>query len=528
MRSPRRALIERLRDRGDDTHRYIDCAVQLRVYRRGKGGDAVPCELLPRAFGGVYDRFAAQYIAGRRPEKIHELKIHQGQLPLFAEIGTARRRILALGAPGGGKTKGIAAVAVALSVRRANSLGGVIAPTQQSLGIIRGKILELLEPAGFVAEVSPGRNEIRLVNGTVLQFRGAARKSAATGSPIAGHDWHFAVEDEQNAIDDDALREVDARGRITANYQVFSSATNEALHQFQTRLQKYDANPQYVVHRFSGPDNAFTPLSYWEGLRADWSEEDYERYIRCLDVPKTGRVFPTFSYQLNTAKLPAANLDITGKLTYDKYRVPYQYVIGWDPGVIASASVVMKAYAGQGADERNWFVLGEITTRDATTEHHAADLVRWLLSNGISLDSVLVLGDPHENKDTDRSDYHQMRASGLTVVRSNQGVQIERKHRISMTNALLKDASGRRRLYLAASELGPPRAQKLAECLGQLMYRPNGEIDYEHKTWRNLAHWGDALGYGLFPFEKLRGNYKPRTGTDANMGAGMRRHMGQH
>jgi hypothetical protein len=435
--------------------------------------------------------------------------------------------VLGIGPQGGGKTEGNVSVAVLLSAWRCHSLGGMVAPVDSGKQVLWDKYLNRVTSLGWLdGEPLLKRNEVRLKNGTILQFRSTKKQAKNAKSPIAGLDWHWVVPDEEAYMDDDEMREIDARGRISKRYQIFSSATNEPIHAFQMRLIKYERDPDTLVVRYSGPDNCFTPIEHWEAMKSRLSPEDFDRYVNCKDVPREGRVFPAFEYTASTAKLPPASLDITAKLTYDRYKVPYQYVIGWDPGVIASASVVLKAFAGQGADERNWYVLDEITTRDATTEHHAHDVVKWLLSRGIRLDSVLVLGDPHENKDTDRSDYHQMRAAGLTVARSNQGVQIERKHRISMTNALLKDASGRRRLFLAAGDLGPPRAQKLAECLGQLMYRPNGEIDYEHKTWRNLAHWGDALGYGLFPFEKLRGSYKPRASSDTNLSPGMRRHLG--
>lgn len=509
MRSPRKTLIEKLRARGDESNRYLDCAVRLRVYRRGENGTAKPAELLPRAFGGVYDTYGACYVAGQRPKKIHELSIHSGQVSLVSLIGKAgKRRMLGLGAPGGGKSMAIVVIAICLGVWKANGIGGVVAPTRARLGIVWGKFLELAGPLGIIASVSPGRKEIALVNGTLIQFRAAAKRSADTGSPIAGHDWQWAVEDEQQDIPDAALTEVDFRGRIAADYQVFSSATNEARHEFQMRLQRYEAQPLYEVVRFSGYDNAFTPLAHWEAMRATMSTEDFDRYINCKDTPREGRVYPAFSYQENTAPLPARTTDVTARLCAEKWQVPYEYVIGWDPGVMCSASVILKAYAAPGMNDRNWFVLDEIITRDATTEYHARDVMAWLNRRGIPQQAVIVIGDPHENKDTDRSDYLQMQAAGFVVKRSNGGAQIERKHRVSMVNATLKDANGRRRLFLAASSLGPAQAAKTAECLGHLMYTRLGDIDKRHGTYLDLSHPGDAVGYALFPFEKFRGSYK--------------------
>ena len=513
MRSPRRTIIETVHGLVSDDDRYVDCAVRVRVYRRDAAGQAQAQELLPRAYGGVYDRFQARYATDRRPAKVTEIKVHGGQLPVLDSIGKkGLRRVLALGAPGGGKTMAVVVTAIILAVRQPNSMGGVLAPTRDRAEWVFHKMLGILAPAGLVVgEPSDRKLEIQLVNGTKILFRGAARRSETSGSTIAGRDWHWAVEDEQQDIADADLLEVDFRGRVNPDYQVFSSATNAARHEFQMRLQKYQTQTdRHQVVRFTGYDNAFTSLEHWDALKSTMSPEDFDRYVYCKAVPREGRVFPAFDYMGNTAPMPSMRDDITPRLTQAKFATAYDYVIGWDPGVIVSASVIMKAYAAPGVDERQWFVLDEVTTRDATTEHHARDLHSWLMRRGIQQGQCLVIGDPHENKETDRSDYLQMQAAGFVTKRSNSGQMIERKHRIAMTNALLKDANGRIRLYLAAGEAGPARAAKTAECFGQLMYAPNGEIDYRHKTYLNKAHWGEAVGYGLFPFEKFRGGFKAR------------------
>lgn len=515
MRSPRRAIIEKIRDLCDTTNRYVDTACKVSLYKRSPDGLAAKEYTLPRAYGGVYDRFSSKYDTKRTPQKLVKLKIHKGQLPLVSEIGSPVRRILCLGSPGGGKSMGIITVAVILSLRRANGIGGVVAPTRQRMDIVWKKFLDIVQPAGLVADISLVDSEIKLTNGTLIQFRAAARRSAATGSPIAGLDWHWAVEDEQQDIDDDSLREVDARGRINKDYQVFSSATNEAKHEFQMRLAEYEKAGSKRVLRFSGPDNCFTPMEHWEALRRDWSQEDYDRYINCLDIPKEGRVYPQFSYADHTAQYPKGMKDITKEVTYARYRVGYSWVVGWDPGQVTSASVILKCFSA-GRDERHWYVVDELTTRDASTEWHAKDLANWFTKRGVDITEVLVLGDPHENKDTDKSDYIAMGAAGFHCKRSNSGFKIERKHRISMVNALLRDSNKRKRLFLVAGESGPPKAAKLAECLGHLMYAKNGEIDFKGKTIANIAHWGDAMGYALYPFEQMRGTYKPHSSNQLN------------
>jgi hypothetical protein len=505
MRSPKRVYVERIRAgaRSADSERFVDIGARVRVYRRGPDGNASPAELLPRVYGGRYDKLTKRYVGP--PENVSEIAIHSGQVPLVEAIGTDLRHVVGIGPPGGGKTEGNVSVAVLLGLRRCNAIVGMVVPVADARKILWDKLTNRLAPLGWIDDVRVADGEMRLVNGTLYQFRATAKQTSTSKSPIAGLDWHYAVPDEEAYMDDDAIREIDARGRINKHYQIFSSATNEPIHTWQMRLARYKANPRSKIVRYAGPDNCFTSLEHWESLKDTWSDEEYRRYILCEDVPREGRVFPAFSYEENTRPLPPVSTDATMRVCYEQWRLRgIEYVIGWDPGVVASASIVLKAY-GAGPEERQWFVIDEITTRDATTEHHARDIHAWLGKRGIRQDQVIIIGDPHENKETDRSDYLQMQAAGFLVKRANGGQRIEIKHRVSMTNALLKDANGRRRLFLAQSEVGPPKAQKLAQCFGQLMYTHLGLIDTHHKTYLNLAHWGDALGYGLFQFERFRG-----------------------
>lgn len=525
MRSPRKVYIERVRALclQDDSERYFDLACQVRVYRRGTDGSPEPSEWLENVYGGRYDALLGRYTGESVPvEKVAEVSIHTGQRKFFEFLNpesflgigkTEVRRVLGLGAQGGGKTMGIVKIAQCLCALRPNSLGGIVAPTRDRLDIIWAKFLEVVEPLGWIkGDPRPGKKEITLKNNTTVKFVAAKRSSNKTGSPIAGRDWHWAVEDEQQNIDADSLREVDARGRITPNYRVYSSATNDPIHEFQIRVQEYEANPERRIVRFDGFENCFTPLEHWESLRRNWSAADFDRYIRCLDIPQAGRVYPEFSYAESMGVPQTA--DITGSLTGARYETAFPWVVGFDPGILVSASVICKAYSGLGRDERSWFVHDEITTRDKTTEWHAQDLQKWFRDRGVDhTNEVLVLMDPHENKEADRSDLLIMRAAGFNTFRSNGGVKIERRHRISMMNALLRDATGRRRLFLFKNSMGVPQPNKLAESLGHLMYRANGEIEMQHKTASNLAHWSDALGYALFPFEHFRGGYKPVTPT---------------
>lgn len=516
MRSPRKQYVERINALCDESTRFVDVGARIRVYKRGSDGKAEPSHWLPWVYGGRYDSFISSYVGP--PERYDEIPVHTGQVRLLESIeDPGIRRVLAMGSPGGGKTMNIVVVAAILSLSRPHSIGGVVAPTQQRLKIVWRKFLELARPKGWVRAVRPGDGEIHLVNGTILQFVSAKRQSDAVGSPIAGNDWHWAVEDEQQHIDNESCREVEFRGRISgAAYKIFSSATNENLHEFQLRVAEYEAGRDTRVVRFSGPENCFTDLSFWESFRERLSADEYARVIEARDIPSDGRVYPQFQYRESTQPLPDVGRDITAQITAAKYRHPYHHVVGTDFGRRVTASVILKAFAGSSQDERIWYVLDDVTTEDKTTDWHADELAKWFLQRGIQPADVLVLGDPHPtgyygesqgNKEADRSDFLVMKRRGFSsAVRTNHGDAIPRKHRFSMVNALLRDSTGRRRLFLVATQSGTPQPKRTAESLGHLMYGPSGEPETHGKgSPRDITHWGDALGHGLMPFEKFRG-----------------------
>ena len=135
----------------------------------------------------------------------HEIGIHPGQARLHETYDENARHVMALAAPGGGKTEGINGAAAGLGLWFPGKPAGMVAPTQARRTILWDKYLKLVRPFGWIDEVRPGRQELLLANGTLLQFVAAKKQGTKTGSPLAGRDWAWACVDEQQDIDDEAL-----------------------------------------------------------------------------------------------------------------------------------------------------------------------------------------------------------------------------------------------------------------------------------------------------------------------------------
>lgn len=484
---------------------------RVRVCRRGPGGKVAPAELLPDVYGGLWDTWTQEY---RGLGETVEFAVHPGQLKLIESFDDpARRRTLSLGSQGGGKTEGLVVIAILCALWHAGKYGGVVAPTRGRIKVVWRKVLKAL-PARWVRSIRPGDQEIHLVNGSVIQFFAAKRQGRGTGSPLAGNDWFWAVEEEQQDIDDESLEEVDARGRVNPGYQIFSGATNEPYGSFQRRVAEYEANPSRKVVRFTGPDNVFVSLAHWENLKANWSVDSYRRKILCEDVPIDGSVYPAFAMGENLRPIPLGWEDITIEVTKAKYQGDgFPFLVGTDFGQRVSASVILKCYrppAGHGFQrtDRVWWVVGEVITESRTTDWHAAALLDHQLFRGDPGKFVVVTGQDSNSTDPDRSNFVMFKRRGIQIMRATYGRVLAVSHRYSMVNALLHAADQKRRLFVDRDPAGRARAPKVVDSLQSLRLNASDRAETYGKGTKggeDLTHYTDALGYALFPFESIRG-----------------------
>ncbi len=513
MRSPRKEYYERVLSLCRQHDRFVDIACQLVVYKRGPDGTAVPDYELPKVYGGKYDRMAKRYVGPA--DTVAKFSVSPSQVE-FLTCETAAPRVLAIGAQGGGKTEMAILAGVLFALETPNGIGLVVAPDRDKTNIAWDKFLALVQPHGWVDDIRKADNQVILVNRQVVNFRGAKRSGKSDASPIVGLGAQWVVEDEQAYMDDVTIREVNARGRIAKNFRVRSTATNEPNHRFQLRLSKWRTKPeQCKIITVDGYANVFTSLEHWDRFKSQLTEPEFDRYVRGLDIPADGRVYPAFSSTDSIRAIPQqpqiGSLDVTREITAAKYQQPFEYIVGLDFGRTVTAAVVAKAFKGTGRDERLWYLTDEITVRDRTTDYMGRQLLERF---GGDPSRFVVIADPHGQpspnnaKEVDRSDYVIFRRMGINIFPASYS-RISRKHRYSMVNALLRDANGVRRLFVARDASGAVRCDKTVESMTMLMYGPNDEPETHDKGSRggeDLTHYTDDVGYLLFPFESFRGS----------------------
>jgi hypothetical protein len=517
-------LLEQLSRKLDPANRYVDCAVQLQVWRcvcglshapssqdpgevkrhtealRRLSHEPTPSELLPRIYGGKYDRLTKRYVG--RADKVVPLACHEGQLPLLTFDEPGVLRVLAIGSPGAGKTFGAVRKGLIEALKWANTIGALVAPTGDRRQILWRDFLELVEPLGWVEDVSVSRKEITLVNRTVIQVLAAKAPSAQHGNPLQGRSWDWVVPDESQNISEESHAEIAARGRRAGKrYRIYETATNAEIPSFRVRLEELKTSPQCRIIRFTGHQNPWIDPEWWERLRGDMTDRRFRQFVMAEDVPPELLLYPEFEYRRHVADIPKGARDITAELAFQSYRYEDRHwIAAQDFGRLVTCTVFLKCYevpdlnpqTGGVRAKRVWFALDEITSGAGVT----ADIHARRILDRYDAGRVLVIADPHFNtKDSDKSDYALFQQQDLKIVPAYHG-RIAREHRYSMVNILLRDDQ----LFV-----GRGRCKKLVESFMGMQRNDLGEGEKDKKDRFDLSHWTAALGYGLFPFEKIRG-----------------------
>lgn len=499
------AAVERALLVGD---RYFDCGLQLRVWKRGKGGVAVPGKLLPKVYGGRYDRFLRKYVGA--PEHVDELSCHKGQLPLLLWDDPDKRWLMALGTPGVGKTYALLTKAALLIADRPNSNGGIVAPTGERRDIVWDEFLDIIGPLGWIDDMSTLKHRIWTKNGNIIDFVGAQRPSKKRGAPFQGKSWDWVVVDESQNVEDYAHTDIATRGRRAGlKFLVVESATNLSDRRFQERVKRYDDGKRHHVMRLVGKENPFVDEDWWSVLADSLDPRVYRQQVLLEDLPPEERIYPTFSWRETIRPRPEYGWqDVTPTITKEIFGKPSHYIIGQDFGVLVTYSVVLKCYREPNTGERIWWAIDEITSRNYTT----ADIHARRIKERYHESDCVVLADPHLNsKEVDASDYNLFRKEGFTI-KPAIGGRIKIRHRLSMMNCLLEDASGvmpgmpgKRRFFIDCSHDRKPACPLLATAFHSMEVPDSGVLEAYRKDKHDQTHYPAAVAYGLYRWEKIRG-----------------------
>jgi len=515
--SERRQVIDRIRSltySGRSSVRYVPMWLRFRVWERDDSANppGKPGGLLPGLYGGTWDRHLRTYV-GTEPERdedISELLCHPGQIEAVGFAKPSVMRLMMLGGPGSGKTRCLSLIQAKWSAQRPSTTGGVVAATRDRVEVVWRDVLDTM-PRHWIEEIREHAGELILVNGRKLEFVAAKEPSKLVGSPIQGRSWRDAQVDETQNLHDRAQMDIDERGRrVGADYMVVETATRVAhLGHFEDRLENlYKRSDYHAIIRLNPLENTFVTGAYWERFKASYSEQDWRRRIMSEDVAPEWLTYSAWSRRENVRPAPRTpEHDVTREFTRERYghlqknAVGWDWVVGTDWGTLCTASVWLKAFRNPKTGEVDWFAIRETVSGFGST---AADHVREL-AKVRSLHEFIMIADPGINtRDVTKSDYHLAANEGATV-RPAHVKPIEVKHRVSMLNALLCDAHGKRRLFIDCDEHGHPTCPLLARSFLQVVVAPDGKLEGNKKDYQDPSHLPSAVSFGVFPWERIRG-----------------------
>jgi hypothetical protein len=540
----RQQLVERLRKmlRRGGKDRFVPMWARLHVYERNPAIEtldlaseevvppALPGELQPQIYGGVWDNLLQEWVPDQlEPERAEDVQVFPcfaQQVPIITFDRPPIMRLMILGGPGSGKTTAMAIGTLlrggGLLKRRSHLTWGMVgATTERVLDPLYKDLFGLKMEPGLVPESwvldkcdnPKAQTGVfgMLVNGCHFPFMTGMESSKQRGSKIQGKSWHGGSVDETQNVHDRVQMDIDERGRREGRrYFVMETATNFGGGHFEMRKERYKNSPFHEIVRLNGVrDNVFVEPGYWKRFEGFYSDSDWKRRMLAEDVPPEQVVYSGFTFKETLRPAPRgegrqpSEHDVTRELTGERFGRPYNWVVGTDWGTLCTVSIWLKAFRSPKHGDIEWWAMHEITSGSHThAGQHAKKLAEWCHPG-----DFIVVADPGINtKDVDKSDYELARREGLTV-RPAHHEPIRIKHRISMLNALLCDASNRRRFFIDCDSKRIPTCPRLVQSFLTQQYDERGNPENVRKDglYSDPTHWPAATAYGLFPFERIRG-----------------------
>lgn len=546
QRTKRRNSLNRETDQlTDGTHgvRYIDIGVTLVPVEMDldEGVEAIRgAPPLRRAgdsvdIGGRWDCSAQVFIPlSECPEAAANFRVWyvgKRQMEILLERDPVKTRTLLYAAEGAGKSylmaQWIVLQVIFLMLAGEPGAVGATAPTGDRVKIflksVRAQIPtdnSKLRLPGSWATWYESERELRWVTGHVIQFRQTKAQSGGA-DPIQGYTWKASADDElQDSVlnmgGNDESIEARCRGAKTSRRMATATAADNPT--WRTFRDGKLASPNWIRYTLPYDSTPFIWPDHWRRMQQECTPRGWKRRALAMDVGPERMLYHTWQREADDKRLgnlrpvPRGARDITYQVLNG-----YHALAGHDPGKLFDVSLLLKCYEIDG--RRKWWVVDEFTTESTTIDQHVAQFKaylqdKWNLQHPEPDEpKVLVRCDPYSDSSDDRPDksvYLAWKRAGfkaLSAAYNKQGLGkgvIPKEARIEMVCRLLCNAANESALFISCDERKQPCAPRLVESLELSERDEGGKAETQKKNRRDLSHWGAALGYGLWPYERLK------------------------
>ncbi len=413
---------------------------------------------------------------------------------------------------------------------------GATAPTQKRLKSLRDAVMDII-PCDFAKSRQPGSwatwfqddGELRFATGHVIQFRATKKQSGATGSPIQGYTWKASGDDElQDTVEHGADADIEARLRGAKTSYRMCTATAKDSPNWRTFRDSKLATPDWRIERLRYDETPFVWAEHWERMQRNVSAREWMRRGLAMDVGPERMVYHTWDRAKNLIPIPQIGAEDVTAEVLRPWGPNHSVLVGHDPGKLFDVSVLLKAYRLRGQQRHVWWVVGEVTTEQGTTEQHVAALLDVLRSEKFRCQqkdwrgnaagsTALVRVDPYspngdDEKHPDRTVYTIFRSQGLMAlpgamtpsVNAVKVARVPKEAGIQVIVGLLCDLNDKRHLFVDCDDRRTPVAPRLVEAFELSERDGDGKAETQKKNKRDMSHWLAAVRYGLWVLEKPR------------------------
>lgn len=415
----------------------------------------------------------------------HMLRLHPRQLEVYSD--PARYKVVVAGRRWG-KTFLSRTELVTNAAKKKKALVWYVAPTYGMAKDIMWTELVDAIPARLVAKKNETKLEIKLINGSVIQLKGADKPDTLRGRGI-----DYIVLDEYQDFKAGTWEEVifptlmDKQGRalIIGTPKAFNQ-----LHDLYVKGQDPANRGMWASWQFPTISSPFIPENEIENARRNMDEKTFRQEFEASFETMSGRIYYGFQRATHVKPLPA--IDPTKPV-----------FVGQDFNVDPMTSVIFQlwedpTYPRTSMDRYVIHVKDEITLGSSNVMEVCDELDRrywrWIKSGKLAM-----YPDPagrNRSQGRGETNFQIFRERGITRVYA-RAKHPARTDRYNAVNLMLRSADGRIRMFV------DPRCKDTIRSLEQTIYKPGTN---EPDKSQGAEHITDALGYPvelLFPLRKV-------------------------
>lgn len=403
------------------------------------------------------------------------LKLHRGQAEVFNN--PARFKVVIAGRRWG-KTV-LARTSIIRKARIPKQLIWYVAPTyNMARGIMWMELLEVI-PRSWIENINETRMELRLVNGTRIELKGADKPDTLRGRGIN----HLVIDEAQDIKHETWVKVLRPTLASTIGDAVIIGTPKAFnwLYELYMRGQKQSnrAKARWWSWQFPTITSPFIPASEIEAAKADMDEKSFRQEFEASFETMSGRVYHTF--------------DRATHLGDYKFNPKLPIWIGQDFNIDPMSSVIM-----QPQPSGEIWIIDEVILFGSNTQETADEVSKryWRYQKQITFypDPAGATGS---TKSRGESDLDILRDSGF------KRMKYRRKHpkvadRVNAVNRMFKAADGSVRMRVDRD------CKHTIDALEQTIYKKGTrEVD---KTM-GVEHAADGLGYCIdleFPVRRIQ------------------------